>query len=66
MLPAWAVNLGTANGVQFSQISYADGPVTPPNFTDILFSNPSANDAIIQYDHPNERAASNQCARRSQ
>jgi hypothetical protein len=51
-----SMSIGGGNGVS------AGGPVTPPTFTDVLFSNPSANDAIIQYDHPNEQAASNQCA----
>lgn len=38
------------------------GPATPPNLTDILFADPASNDTIIQFDHPNEEAADNQCA----
>jgi hypothetical protein len=52
----FTMSIGGGQGVS------AGGPVTPPTFTDVLFSNPSSNDAIIQYDHPNEQAAANQCA----
>lgn len=40
----------------------APGPSTPPDFTDVLFSDPSRNDRWIQWDHPNEEAAMSQCA----
>jgi hypothetical protein len=37
-------------------------PVLPPSFTDILLSDATKNEKVIQWDHPNQEAATNQCA----
>jgi hypothetical protein len=36
-------------------------PPAPPNLTDILFGDPTNNDTVTQFDHPNIQAARNQC-----
>jgi hypothetical protein len=37
------------------------GPPSVPNLTDILFGDPTNNDTVTQFDHPNIEAAQNQC-----